>query len=79
MNEKHPHLSQREKQVIELTSQGFSSKEIARKLDIDFTTVEQYLFRVRKKLNAKNKTHAVFIVLSQQLISFEKAMAVSVN
>ncbi len=65
------YLTQREQQVMGLTTQGLSSKEIARELNIDFSTVEQYLFRVRRKLNAKNKAHAVYLVLSQKLIDFE--------
>lgn len=68
------YLTQREQQVMSLTTQGLSSKEIARELHIDFSTVEQYLFRVRKKLNAKNKAHAVYLVLSQQLIDFESGL-----
>lgn len=45
-----PDLSNTERKVCALVRSGFSSKEIANLLHIDHRSVEQYRFRIRKKL-----------------------------
>ena len=61
-------LTYREKQVIHLLSMGQTAKEIARTLDLAHRTVEKYGSTLRKKLRAKNMTHAVSIVLQNGIL-----------
>jgi len=60
-------LSGREKQVLELASEGFTSKEIAKELGISKHTVKNFRKRYLKKLGAKN-THIATIVAKKQKI-----------
>ena len=62
-------LSYREIQIIEFTSTGLTAKEIARKLNIGYRTVEKYSQNIRKKLNARNMTHAVFLAIEGGAVS----------
>ena len=52
-------LSTREKEVLDLLSQGFMYKEIADKLGISFETVRTYIRRVYEKLHVRTRTEAV--------------------
>lgn len=47
-------LSDRELEVIEYVAIGLGSKEIARKMDLDITTVSTYRRRAFEKLNVEN-------------------------
>lgn len=47
-------LSSREKEILQCVSDGLSSKEIARKLDISHKTVEVHRANIRKKLGLKS-------------------------
>ena len=49
-----PHISKREKEILELVSKGSTSKEIATKLYISPRTVEVHRARLMKKLGASN-------------------------
>jgi len=60
-------LGQREKQILEFAAQGLGDKEIAVKLDIQFSTVRTYWGRIRGKLNAANRTHAVTLGMPHNL------------
>ncbi|GAB4288965.1 MAG: response regulator transcription factor [Methylophaga sp.] len=52
-------LSPREKEVLLLVSKGYTSKEIAKMLDLSYYTVREYVSNVYKKLSVKNKMQAV--------------------
>lgn len=52
-------LSPREKEVLDLLSQGFMYKEIADKLAISFETVRTYIRRIYEKLHVRTRTEAV--------------------
>lgn len=52
-------LSDRERNVVELTSTGRTAAEISRMLDISQRTVHAHLQNASDKLNAANKTHTV--------------------
>lgn len=52
-------LSQRERQVLRLLTDGLSNKELSQKLFISENTVESHLRRINGKLGAKNRTQAV--------------------
>jgi DNA-binding NarL/FixJ family response regulator len=52
-------LSAREKEVLDLLSQGFMYKEISDKLGIGFETVRTYIRRIYEKLHVRTRTEAV--------------------
>ena len=52
-------LSPREKEVLDLLSQGFMYKEISDKLGISFETVRTYIRRIYEKLHVRTRTEAV--------------------
>ncbi len=52
-------LTAREKDILWLTGQGYTSKEIGSKLFLSPKTVENYRARILKKLQARNCTEAV--------------------
>ena len=62
-------LSYREIQILRYISYGFTAKEIARKLDLGYRTVEKYARNVRRKLDARNMSHAVFLALRYDIIN----------
>jgi DNA-binding NarL/FixJ family response regulator len=63
-------LSFREVQVINYTAKGCTAKEVARLTGLEPRTVETYVSNIRKKLQAKNIAHAVYIA-SQRNILFD--------
>jgi DNA-binding NarL/FixJ family response regulator len=50
------HLTQREKDTAELAIQGLRNKEIAQRLSLKESTVEQYLSHVYEKVGVDNRT-----------------------
>lgn len=52
-------LSPREKEVLDLLSQGLIYKEIAEKLSISYETVHTYIRRIYEKLQVRTRTEAV--------------------
>jgi DNA-binding NarL/FixJ family response regulator len=52
-------LSPRETEVLLLVSKGYTSKEIAKVLDLSYYTVREYVSNIYKKLSVKNKMEAV--------------------
>lgn len=52
-------LSEREREVLELLSQGFLYKEIADKLGVGYETVHTYVRRIYEKLQVRTRTEAV--------------------
>ncbi len=53
-------LSPREQEIIKFLCDGFSDKEIAQELSISARTVQTHVTRIVLKLDAKNRTNAVF-------------------
>jgi LuxR family transcriptional regulator, transcriptional regulator of spore coat protein len=54
-----PHLSFRERQILEQVAQGRSAKEVAVNLGIAHRTVERHIENARNKMRARNKTHLI--------------------
>jgi DNA-binding NarL/FixJ family response regulator len=52
-------LSKREREVLELLSQGLLNKEIARLLFISESTVKVHVRKICQKLGARTRTEAV--------------------
>ena len=61
-------ISQREVQVLELTSEGHSSREIADLLHISKETVKSHRKHLLLKLNARNAAHLVKRGIEYRLI-----------
>jgi DNA-binding NarL/FixJ family response regulator len=57
----HPteNLAEREREVLDLLSQGLMYKEIADRLGIGFETVRTYVRRIYEKLQVRSRTEAV--------------------
>jgi DNA-binding NarL/FixJ family response regulator len=58
-------LSQREGEVLRLTAQGHSNKEIAARLDVSIKTVETYKTRAAEKLGLRTRADIVRYGVSQ--------------
>jgi DNA-binding CsgD family transcriptional regulator len=69
-NDARPDLpvSQREREVLALLSEGASNKVIARRLDISVHTAKFHVASVCTKLAARNRTDAVSIALRQGVL-----------
>lgn len=57
-------LSDREEQVLLLSTKGLTDKEIARKLDLSIATVNTYWVRIRTKLGGANRAELVAAALN---------------
>ena len=63
-----PTLSSREKQIVQLIIDEYTSQEIADELNISFNTVETHRRNIMDKLGAKNTAGIVRIVLEHRLL-----------
>jgi DNA-binding NarL/FixJ family response regulator len=52
-------VTPREKQILELLSQGFFYKEVADTLGISINTLKRHIYNMYKKLQVDNKTEAI--------------------
>lgn len=64
-------LSTREAEMLELAVEGLTDKEIAARLGVSITTVRTYWLRVRGKLGAQNRSHAISIAFQRTLEHFQ--------
>lgn len=62
-------LSTRERQVLQLTAEGYSSREIGEKLHISHKSVETYRARVMEKLNISDRPALVRYALRKGLLN----------
>ena len=69
-------ITRREMDVLLMCARGFSNKETAERLGIKYQTVKNTLYRLSKKLGAKNSTHALFLALNAGLIHVEHVATV---
>lgn len=61
-------LTNRELQILNLSSHGDTNREIGIELHLSEATIKSYFKKILVKLGAKNKTHAVAIALKCDLI-----------
>ena len=59
-------LSPAEQRVAELMTEGWENAEIAGRLSLSLNTVKKYVGRVMAKLAARNRTHAVVLMLRSE-------------
>ncbi len=64
--EEEQNLSRREREVLELLSQGCSNKEIADKLSVSIETVTWHLKHIYSKLDFRSRTQAALKFLSRR-------------
>ena len=64
-------LSERERQVLKLVAEGFSSREIADQLSISTKTVEAYRARFADKLGLRSRAQIVQYALNLGFLSSE--------
>lgn len=67
-------LSTREHEVLLLAAQGFSSKDVARRLFISERTVQTHLASIYGKLGSKNKTEALLLALKYGVVTLEELL-----
>lgn len=63
---KTAHLSEKEKAVVNLVSQGYTNKEAAKKLHISEPTVKTHLNHIFRKLEIKNRAQLVTYAIKNQ-------------
>lgn len=61
-------LTVREENVMRLIALGYDNHEIAEKMSISTHTVKAFVANILRKLDAKNRTNAVYIALSIGII-----------
>jgi two-component system, NarL family, response regulator NreC len=64
-------LTDREREVLSYTVEGFSSSEIGRKLFISPKTVDTYRARIMEKLGLKHRSELVRFALQKGLLKAE--------
>lgn len=62
------HLSEREKQILEMLSQGFEYKDIGNKLYISANTVKKHCINIYQKLHVNSRAQALRIAYTKGLI-----------
>jgi LuxR family transcriptional regulator, quorum-sensing system regulator BjaR1 len=62
------HLTEREREVLELLAQGRQLEEIGLGLGIGSETVRTHIRNASERLGASNRTHAVAIAIRHHLI-----------
>lgn len=61
-------LTPREKEVITLSADGFTSDEVAERLGMAARTVNQHVDNVARKLGTKNRTHTVAEAIRRNML-----------
>ena len=62
-------LTAREEEILRLVAGGYSNKEVARNLGIAVGTVKNHISDLLRKLDARDRTHAVLKALASHLMS----------
>ena len=61
-------LTEREITIIKLIMQGYENSQISKKIFISIHTVKAHIGSIIRKLDAKNRTNAVYIALKNNLL-----------
>lgn len=61
-------ITPREKEVLKLVAAGFSTKQIADKLDISFRTVESHRINMLKKMKVSNTAELIKLAMELKMI-----------
>lgn len=66
-------LTTRQVQVLRLLAKGRTANQIAAELDITPGTAKQHMRDIRRRLDANNAPHAVYLALKHGIISTQDA------
>ena len=66
-------LSQREEEVLQLVTRGYTNKEMAEALFVSAETIKTHVTNILGKLQARDRTHAAVIGIRLGLVSWEQA------
>ena len=61
-------LTLREQQVLQHLANGLSTREVAKKLGISYSTTKQHRVRIKQRLGATTFAHAITIARDEHLI-----------
>lgn len=64
-------LTDTELQILTFVALGYSNQEIAKQMFYSRVVIKKKLMVINRKLVAKNRAHAVAIVITSKLISLE--------
>jgi DNA-binding CsgD family transcriptional regulator len=67
------HLSPRQKEILALVAQGATDNEIALRLGLSSASVSQYMKRIRARLGACSRAHAVALGMRQGILVSERS------
>jgi DNA-binding NarL/FixJ family response regulator len=67
-----PHLSPRERELLEYLARGLSRKEAARIMNLSPYTVAEYVQGIYRKLQVKSRGEAVFEAIQAKLIRIDR-------
>lgn len=72
-------VTTREKEILDLISRGFSTKEIAMKLYISEETVKSHRHHLFSKFSARNSPHLIQKALNEGILSEEDTFSADNN
>lgn len=64
-----PGLSARERELLQLLAEGLSEKQASERLGIGRRTVQTHIGRIKTKVGATTRTHAVALAVAEGLVS----------
>jgi DNA-binding NarL/FixJ family response regulator len=62
-------LTARELEILQLIAEGLTAEKIGRRLSISAATVRTHIYRLLRKLNARDRAHAVALSFRMSLLS----------
>ena len=71
-NPEAPHLTPRERELLEYLARGLSRKEAARVMELSPHTVAEYMQGIYRKLQVRSRGEAVFEAIQAKLIRIER-------
>ncbi len=72
-------VTTREREILELISQGFSTKEIASRLYISEETVKSHRHHLFNKFSARNSPHLIQKALSEGILNEDYTLTLGQN
>jgi DNA-binding NarL/FixJ family response regulator len=66
-----PHLSPREREIMHLMAEGFTAEAIGAQLGVSVETVRTHVRNVIRKLEARNRVHAIALALERGEIALD--------
>ena len=69
---RHPSLSAREREILQLLADGLTGEEVAERLVLSSETIKTHIRNAMNKLAARNRVHAILIALREGAISLRE-------